>query len=181
MAVISTVSVSYWNPSEEEVNALVEEAVHALDLEQPVYSSDIMGFARSSSSPWRFRPGAKIGKVEVYYSYLEEKYKERYGLEPEAREWEPREMGSSVYICGMPLWVYPRNGLYTPEGVFRRGDHPGGWTLMGETRTDSGEEPQGAKIWSKGGYFKSEWSMQEYRMSGAVSYTHLTLPTNREG
>ena len=37
---------------------------------------------------------------------------------------------------------------------------------MGETRTVSGEEPQGAKTWSKGGYSKSEWSMQEFRMSG---------------
>ena len=113
VAVISTVCVSLWDPGEEEVNALVEEAVDALKLEQPVYSSDIVGFAESSSSSWRFRPRAKVGKVDVYYTYLEEKYRERYGLELDTMEQEAGEMGTSVFICGMPSWVYPRNGLDT--------------------------------------------------------------------
>ena len=69
VAVISTVSVSFWNLGEEEGNGLVEEAIHALDLEQPVYSSGIVGFARSSSSPWLLKSCAKIGKAEVYYTY----------------------------------------------------------------------------------------------------------------
>ena len=66
-------------------------------------------------------------------------------------ELEPGEMGTHVYICGMPLWVYPRNELDNSEGVFRSGDDSGGWALMGETQTVRGEEPQGAKTWIKGG------------------------------
>ena len=167
VAVISAVSTGEWNPSAGEVNTLVAGAVQSLGLEQPVYSSDIMGFAISSSSPWRFRPSVKTGKVEVYYTYLEERYKDRYSLEPEVREWVPRGVGSSVYTCGMPTWVYPRNGLYTPEGeVIQRRDHPGGWTLVGETRTVSGEVPEGAEIWSKGGYHTNEWSSEERRVEG---------------
>ena len=166
VAVISTVCVSSWDPGEEEVNALVEEAVHALKLEQPVYSSDIVGFAESSSSSWRFRPRAKVGEVDVYYTYLEEKYRERHGLELDTMEQEAGEMGTSVFICGMPSWLYPRNGLDTGEGVFRRGDEPGGWALMGGTQTILGEEPEVAKTWIKGGYPRSEWSMYEHGRSG---------------
>ena len=73
VAVISEVGVGRWRPNEGEVNALVAGAVRALRLEQPVYSNDIMGYARSSSSSWEFRPGAKVGEVEVYYTYLEER------------------------------------------------------------------------------------------------------------
>ena len=71
VAVISEVGVGRWQPSEGEVNALVAGAVRALRLEQPVYSDDIMGYASSSSSSWEFKPCAKDGKVEVYYTHLE--------------------------------------------------------------------------------------------------------------
>ena len=38
--------------------------------------------------------------------------------------------------------------------------------MVGETRTVSGEVPEGAEIWSKGGYHTNEWSSEERRVEG---------------
>ena len=92
---------------------------HVTNLGQPCKRQDFQGMVERTV----IDSTIEITSTAAMHNPASTQEQEIEWLEPEVREWEPRDMGSSVYTCGMPTRVYPRNGLYTPEGeVIQRRD-----------------------------------------------------------